>query len=158
MRTERKIYSPQALITKRAEWRLEDWKVVFTNGCFDILHLGHVDYLERAADLGDRLIVGVNSDTSVHQLKGSGRPVSDQYSRMRVMAAFEFVDAVVMFDEQTPLRLIKELVPDVLVKGGDYEKSNIVGAEIVLQNGGIVETIALVAGHSTTRIIEKIKT
>ncbi len=139
------------------EWRLHNQKVVFTNGCFDILHLGHVDYLEKAARLGDRLVVGVNTDASVSRFKGEGRPIQDQDSRARILASLQFVDLVVLFDEDTPLELISELLPDILVKGSDYLAENIVGAEVVLKHGGVVETIDFVPGYSTTRIIEKIK-
>lgn len=138
-------------------WRLNGQKVVFTNGCFDILHLGHVDYLEKAARLGDRLVVGLNTDASVSRFKGEGRPIQDQDSRARILASLQFVDLVVLFDEDTPLELISELLPDILVKGSDYLAENIVGAEVVWKHGGVVETIDFVPGYSTTRIIEKIK-
>lgn len=130
--------------------------MVFTNGCFDILHLGHVDYLEKAASKGDKLIVALNTDASVSKLKGPTRPVNSEKARARIMAALSFVDAVVFFSEDTPLSLIKRLKPDILVKGSDYKISNIVGADIVMQNGGKVETIELVDGYSTTNIINKI--
>lgn len=139
------------------KWKTEGNKVVFTNGCFDILHLGHVDYLEKARNIGDKLIVGVNTDNSVRKLKGSARPINDQNTRTRILAALDFVDAVVLFDEDTPLNLINDLVPDILVKGSDYDISNIVGADVVIENGGSVETIDLVDGFSTTGLIDKIK-
>ncbi len=139
------------------QWQDEGLKVVFTNGCFDILHLGHIDYLEKAISLGDKLIIGLNSDESVRRLKGSDRPVNDWVARSRMLAALGFVDAVVPFEEDTPLELIKALLPDILVKGEDYKIENIVGADIVIQNGGRVETIALVKGYSTTTIINKLK-
>ena len=132
-------------------------KVVFTNGCFDILHAGHVDYLRKARSLGDCLIVGVNSDASVKRLKGNDRPVNCLEDRMTVLSALEFVDYVIPFEEDTPYNLIKKVVPDVLVKGGDYTIDNIVGADIVRENGGEVTTIAFVEGKSTTGIINKIK-
>lgn len=138
-------------------WKADGDTIVFTNGCFDILHLGHVDYLEKARNLGDRLIVGVNADKSVSRLKGKGRPVNRDVDRMHLLATLGFVDVVVRFDELTPLELIKKLLPDVLVKGKDYELSNIVGAETVLENGGRVETIDLVKGYSTTDLIKRIK-
>ncbi|NJN42296.1 MAG: D-glycero-beta-D-manno-heptose 1-phosphate adenylyltransferase [Flammeovirgaceae bacterium] len=138
-------------------WKLGGETIVFTNGCFDILHLGHVDYLERAAQLGDRLVVGLNTDESVTQLKGSGRPVQDQETRSRIIAALSSVDLVVLFNEKTPLNLITELLPDVLVKGSDYLAENIVGAEVVKKEGGRVETLDFIEGHSTSRIIERIK-
>ncbi len=130
---------------------------MFTNGCFDLLHLGHVDYLEKARNLGDRLIVGLNTDSSVGRFKGPERPLQDQNSRARVLAALQFVDLVVFFDEDTPQNLISELVPNILVKGSDYLAENIVGADVVKKNGGVVKTIDFVPGYSTTRIVEKIK-
>jgi len=131
--------------------------VVFTNGCFDILHVGHLDYLEQARNLGDRLIIGLNTDASVRRLKGSQRPVNDNYTRSRALAALEFVDAVVFFDEDTPFELIRLITPDILVKGGDYLAENIVGADIVMKSGGKVKTIPFTDGFSTTSFIERIK-
>ncbi|WKV12934.1 D-glycero-beta-D-manno-heptose 1-phosphate adenylyltransferase [Marivirga harenae] len=154
MPTADKIYSLDALTNKRKEWK--DQKVVFTNGCFDILHLGHVDYLEKAAAKGDKLIVALNTDTSVSKIKGPNRPINNEKARARLIAALSFVDAVTFFSDDTPLSLIKLLIPDVLVKGSDYNLSNIVGANIVMENGGNVETIDLVEGYSTTNIINKI--
>ncbi|MBO0359771.1 D-glycero-beta-D-manno-heptose 1-phosphate adenylyltransferase [Hymenobacter sp. BT186] len=150
-----KIYDRPALIAQVAAWKAENRKVVFTNGCFDLLHLGHVDYLEKARHLGDVLVVGVNTDASVSCLK-PGRPLQDEVSRTRILASLLFVDAVVLFDEQTPLALIEATVPDILVKGDDYTVSGIVGHEVVLQNGGQVLTVPLVTGYSTTRIVERI--
>jgi D-glycero-beta-D-manno-heptose 1-phosphate adenylyltransferase len=138
-------------------WQGENLQVVFTNGCFDLLHLGHVDYLEKARNLGHRLIVGLNTDDSVSRFKGPERPLQDQHSRARILAALQFVDLVVLFNEDTPLNLISELVPDILVKGSDYLAENIVGADVVKSAGGKVETIEFVLGYSTTKIIEKIK-
>jgi D-glycero-beta-D-manno-heptose 1-phosphate adenylyltransferase len=138
-------------------WQTKGEKVVFTNGCFDLLHLGHVDYLEKARNLGDRLVIGLNTDDSVSRFKGPERPLQDQNSRARVLAALQFVDAVVFFNEDTPLNLISELLPNVLGKGSDYVAENIVGADVVKRNGGKVETIDFVPGYSTTRIVEKIK-
>ena len=138
-------------------WQKTGEKVVFTNGCFDLLHLGHVDYLEKARNLGDKLIVGLNTDSSVGRFKGPERPLQDQNSRARVLAALQFVDLVVFFDEDTPQNLISELVPNILVKGSDYLAENIVGADVVKKNGGVVKTIDFVPGYSTTRIVEKIK-
>lgn len=140
-----------------AQWHSRGEKIVFTNGCFDILHLGHVDYLEKARALGDHLVVGLNTDDSVRRFKGDERPVQDQNSRARIIAAFQFVDLVVLFNEDTPLQLISALKPDVLVKGSDYLAENIVGAEVVKKNGGEVKTIDFIPGYSTSRIIEKIK-
>ncbi len=140
-----------------AAWKKAGLKVVFTNGCFDLIHLGHVDYLEKARMLGDKLVVGLNSDNSVGRFKGPERPLQDQTSRARVLAAMQFVDRVVFFNEDTPLDLISELIPDILVKGSDYLTENIVGADVVQQAGGTVKTIDFVPGYSTTRIVEKIK-
>lgn len=136
-------------------WHDENKKIVFTNGCFDILHRGHVEYLAKAAQLGDILIVGLNSDKSVRRLKGKGRPINDEISRAVVLSALESVFCVVIFDEDTPENLIKEINPDVLVKGSDYKIDEIAGADFVKQHGGEVVTIDLVKGFSTTNIIEK---
>jgi D-glycero-beta-D-manno-heptose 1-phosphate adenylyltransferase len=139
------------------EWKAKGDVVVFTNGCFDLLHLGHVDYLEKARDLGDRLVLGLNTDDSVSRFKGPHRPIQDQNSRAHVLAAMQFVDLVIFFNEDTPLNLISALVPDILVKGSDYLAENIVGADVVKRAGGVVKTIEFVPGYSTTRIVEKIK-
>ena len=139
------------------QWRTEGKRIVFTNGCFDLVHRGHVEYLSAAADLGDLLIVGINSDRSVTRLKGPNRPIMDETSRQLLMAALECVDAVILFDEDTPYRLIQEIQPDVLVKGGDYTETNIVGADIVLAKGGEIHCIPLTPGCSTSRIEQKIK-
>ena len=138
-------------------WKAFNEKVVFTNGCFDILHLGHMDYLAKAADLGDRLIIGLNSDASVARLKGDSRPIIDQETRAIKLASLIFVDAVVLFSDETPLHTILTLQPDVLVKGGDYTLDTIVGAKEVLEKGGSVEVIPFIEGHSTSSIIQKIK-
>ncbi|MBO3272599.1 D-glycero-beta-D-manno-heptose 1-phosphate adenylyltransferase [Hymenobacter defluvii] len=151
-----KILSLEAAIAQRAAWRAENRRVVFTNGCFDLLHLGHVDYLEKARHLGDALIIGLNTDQSVGNLK-PGRPLQDEMARARILASLLFVDAVVLFDEPTPLTLIEQLQPNILVKGDDYTISGIVGHETVLQNGGEVRTVPLVDGYSTTRIVERIR-
>lgn len=142
---------------KVAEWKSKGERVVFTNGCFDILHLGHVDYLEKARNLGDRLVVGLNTDASVSRYKGPDRPVQDERSRGRVISSLQFVDMVVLFDEDTPKDLISALVPDVLVKGSDYLAENIVGADVVKNAGGEVKTIDFVRGYSTSKVIDKIK-
>lgn len=139
------------------DWKAAQQKIVFTNGCFDILHLGHIDYLEQARLKGDKLIVGLNTDASVQRLKGNTRPIISEYARARVLAALSFVDAVVLFEEDTPLRLIKDIKPDILTKGSDYSIENIVGADFVLQNGGKVATLDLVEGYATSKIIDKIK-
>ena len=131
--------------------------VAFTNGCFDILHQGHLDYLARARQLGDMLVVGLNSDSSVRRLKGEGRPVNDERSRALMLASLMVVDYVVLFNEDTPYNLIKPLQPDLLVKGGDYDPSQIVGADIVMARGGRVLALDFLPGYSSTAIIEKIK-
>lgn len=132
-------------------------KIVFTNGCFDVLHFGHVLYLLKAKELGDILVIGLNSDDSVRRLKGPTRPINGEKERAFVLAALACVDYVVVFDEDTPKELIETVRPDVLVKGGDYTLDNIVGADFVTQNGGTVTTIPFVEGFSSTRIIEKLK-
>ena len=140
-----------------AEWQNAGNSIVCTKGCFDILHYGHVDYLEKARAMGDKLVVGLNSDASVSRFKGTDRPIQDQNSRARILASLQFVDLVVLFDEDTPKDLISALIPNVLVKGSDYLAENIVGAEVVKKTGGEVKTIDFVPGYSTSRIIEKIK-
>lgn len=152
-----KIFDRSDVVARITVWRLKNERIVFTNGCFDLLHLGHVDYLEKARRLGDRLVLGLNTDASVQRLKGPSRPVQSEDSRARVIAALEFVDMVVLFDEETPLELIQLVRPDVLVKGDDYSFDTIVGAKEVVAMGGSVQTVPLVEGHSTSRIIEKLK-
>jgi rfaE bifunctional protein nucleotidyltransferase chain/domain len=156
--TSEKIQTWDSILPKVKSWKECGEKVVFTNGCFDILHLGHADYLEKSRMLGDRLVVGVNTDASVRKLKGPERPVNPEYARARILAALEFVDAVILFDQDTPFDLISHIIPDILVKGDDYKIENIVGADIVMKHGGEVKTISLVDGFSTTGIIGKIKT
>ncbi len=155
--TKDKIVSLQQLIIQREEWKKNQEKVVFTNGCFDIVHLGHIDYLEKAKEKGNKLIVGLNSDASVKRIKGKKRPIIPEYARLRMLAAMEFIDAVVIFEEDTPKDLIEQICPDVLVKGSDYEIKNIIGSDFVIANGGKVETLDLVEGFSTSNIIQKIK-
>ncbi|MBK8228761.1 MAG: D-glycero-beta-D-manno-heptose 1-phosphate adenylyltransferase [Flavobacteriales bacterium] len=139
-------------------WRMKGDTIVFTNGCFDILHRGHVEYLQEAAALGDRLVVGVNSDASVRrQGKGPNRPINDEQSRAKVVAALRGIDAVIIFDEDTPLGLIEATVPDVLVKGGDWSEDRIVGAKAVKAAGGEVRSLKLVEGFSTTALVERIR-
>ncbi len=158
MDSSKKIYKELSKLQKKVEiWKFNNQDVVFTNGCFDILHLGHVDYLEKAAALGKKLIIGVNTDASVKALgKGKERPINDEHARMRILSALSFVDAVILFSEPTPLELITALKPTILVKGNDYSLDTIVGADVVLENGGEVKTIELVEGYSTTNIINKI--
>lgn len=136
--------------------QLPDQKVVFTNGCFDLVHQGHIDYLSKARDLGDVLVVGLNTDASVRRLKGPRRPINDEYSRALLLASMLFVDYVVFFGEDTPYELIKTLQPDILVKGSDYRPEDIVGYDIVMAKGGRVETLDFLPGFSTTAIEDKI--
>lgn len=150
-----KIYDFKTIVDCSELWKSEDLKLVFTNGCFDILHRGHVEYLSNAKDLGDVLIVGLNTDKSVKMLKGSDRPINDEDSRALILASLSFVDVVVLFDEETPLNLISAIKPDVLVKGGDYKAEEIVGYDIVKDSGGEIVVIDLVDGFSTTNIIKK---
>jgi len=152
-----KILNKEKLEKSLAFWRLMKKKIVFTNGCFDIIHLGHINYLSKAADLGTILIIGLNTDASVKRLKGIGRPVNDEDARAQNLAALFFVDAIILFDEDTPYNLIKKVKPDILVKGSDYNSEDIVGHDIVKENGGAVVTIDLLPGYSTTSIIQKIK-
>lgn len=152
-----KIYQADQLRNTLNVWRLLDKKVVFTNGCFDLLHLGHIDYLSKAADLGDKLVIGLNSDASTSSLKGPGRPITDETSRSTLLAALSFVDAVILFDEPTPFELIRWVQPDVLVKGADYTIDQIVGADLVLKSGGEVKSIEFLPGYSTSLIEKKIR-
>lgn len=144
------------IITAEQWQKPEGRKVVFTNGCFDILHRGHATYLAQARELGDLLVVGLNTDASVQRLKGPSRPINNQYDRAFLLASLACVDFVILFDEDTPEQLIHAVRPDVLVKGGDYTIKTIVGADFVLQNGGIVTTIPFVDGYSTTSTLNKI--
>jgi len=152
-----KITDITSLKRKIAAWRLLDKKIVFTNGVFDLLHTGHITYLTKAAELGEKLIIGLNTDASVKRLKGTDRPVNDENSRALLLASLFFVDAIVLFDDDIPLNLITQLMPDILVKGADYTIDNIVGAKEVIANGGEVKTIDFVDGFSSTSIIQKIK-
>lgn len=152
-----KILTDADLARKVDIWKMAGNKVVFTNGCFDLLHKGHIDYLNRAADCGDVLVVGVNSDESVSRLKGPHRPIQDESSRLWVLASLECVTAVILFGEETPIKLIQKVSPNVLVKGGDYTVETIVGAQEVLSSGGIVEVIPFLEGYSTSRLEDKIR-
>ena len=152
-----KVCSSDKLKRQTYIWQFLKNKVVFTNGCFDILHRGHLEYLAAAADLGNKLIVGLNEDASVTRLKGEGRPVNSFNDRALALASLSFVDAVCGFEEDTPLRLIEELSPNVLVKGGDYSIENIVGADFVKCMGGTVATIDFTEGYSTTHFLDRIK-
>jgi D-beta-D-heptose 7-phosphate kinase/D-beta-D-heptose 1-phosphate adenosyltransferase len=157
-KTKSKIFfdfeSLQPLLTI---WKGSNNTIVFTNGCFDIIHNGHVDSLQKSAAFGTRLIVGLNSDESVRMLKGENRPIMDEQARAEVLAAFECVDAVLIFNEETPAEVIAKIIPDVLVKGAQYEIHEIAGHDTVLNNGGKVETLDLVEGISTSEIIQRIK-
>jgi rfaE bifunctional protein nucleotidyltransferase chain/domain len=153
---EKKILNQAQASKISSQWKGEGNKIVFTNGCFDIIHLGHIDYLENARNLGDKLIVGLNTDRSVRLLKGSGRPINNLRTRSMILAAMFFVDVVMPFDEETPYNLIQQIKPDILVKGSDYSIQNIVGSDIVMENGGEVKTLDYLEGHSSTATIERI--
>ena len=153
----KKIYSIISLKKQVASWKRASEKIVFTNGCFDIIHQGHIKVLASTADLGTKLIVGLNSDSSIKNLKGEGRPIIEEKSRAILLASFSFVDAVILFSEDTPITLITSLLPDVLAKGGDYEIETIIGNKIVQQNGGSVKLVPFINGFSSTTIINKIK-
>jgi len=144
------------MMQRVATWRLLSKKIVFTNGCFDLLHLGHVDYLSKAADAGDVLIVAVNTDNSVRKLKGEHRPINNEEQRTMLLASLSFVDAVVLFDQPTPYEMIQMVQPDVLVKGADYKPEEIVGYDIVIGRGGLVKTIDILQGYSTSLIEQRI--
>jgi D-glycero-beta-D-manno-heptose 1-phosphate adenylyltransferase len=152
-----KIYTIATLDAELRRWRLKNKKIVFTNGVFDIVHKGHIASLSEAASFGDILIVGVNADASVKRLKGDSRPVNDENSRALLLAALVLTDAVILFEEDTPHQLITSIMPDVLVKGGDYTLEQIVGAKEVLANGGEVKIVPILEGFSTTSIIERMK-
>lgn len=153
----KKILPLKELSQQVSRWRLKSNTIVFTNGCFDLLHAGHLHTLQEAKKLGDKLVVGVNASSSVQKLKGSNRPIQSEEDRSNMLAALQIVDAVIIFEEETPLKIIEEITPDVLVKGGDWKIENIVGANHVLNNGGIVKSILLLEGYSTTDLIKKIK-
>jgi rfaE bifunctional protein nucleotidyltransferase chain/domain len=153
-----KIYNiSQELEWQLAVWRFHERKIVFTNGCFDLMHRGHIEYLAKAAAEGDLLIIGLNTDDSVRRIKGDSRPILDEHSRAMNLAALGFVGAVVYFDDDTPQKLIELVQPDVLVKGKDYQKEDIVGADVVEAKGGSIVTVELVEGYSTSSLIDKIK-
>jgi rfaE bifunctional protein nucleotidyltransferase chain/domain len=152
-----KILSWEQAQKKTAAWKANKERIVFTNGCFDLLHFGHLHYLAEARELGDRLVIGLNSEDSVRRLKGPNRPINDEKTREFQLASLEFVDAVVVFEQDTPIDLIKLLQPDILVKGGDWKASQIVGSDVVLSNGGTVKNLPFIEGYSTTLIEQKIK-
>ena len=151
-----KIVSKEQLINILQSKNKSD-KTVFTNGCFDLVHRGHIEYLSQARDLGDLMVIGLNTDASVSRIKGEHRPLQDEKSRALVLAAMSFVDYIILFDEETPHSLIEAIQPDVLVKGSDYKIEDVVGYDIVLAKGGTVQTIELTEGYSTSKIEEKIK-
>lgn len=138
-------------------WKTDQCKVVFTNGCFDLIHLGHLSYLMEAKALGDYLVIGLNSNASITRLKGDSRPVKDQSSRLTLLASLQYVDLVVLFEEDTPIKVIERLIPDVLVKGGDWQPQQIIGSNVVLENGGKVRSLPFLEGFSTTNYINKIQ-
>lgn len=153
---QKKIHTRESIQAILSIWRFKGEKIVFSNGCFDIIHKGHIDYLAKAADLGKRMIIGLNTDNSVRNIKGESRPLQDETSRLTMLAALQFVDAVILFDEPTPYELIQAIQPDFLVKGKDYDAKDVVGYDIVKNKGGDVVTIELTPGYSTTSVIEKI--
>jgi rfaE bifunctional protein nucleotidyltransferase chain/domain len=156
MLVTQKIVDIQGLQRLLHHWRVLGDKIVFTNGCFDVLHSGHVTLLGQCAEFGDRVVVGLNSDRSIKKIKGESRPIQQEQDRALLLASIQYVDAVILFDEATPLTLIETILPDVLVKGGDYTVSTVVGASEVLAHGGKVELVGLVQGRSTTDIASKI--
>ena len=149
-----RLSSCQELFKK---WKKLDKKIVFTNGCFDILHVGHITLIEAARSMGDHLVLGLNSDTSVARLKGSSRPINSVEDRAKVLSALSFVDVVVVFEEETPLQLIERLLPHVLVKGGDYNPKTVVGAEVLKKTGGEVHIVPLLNGYSSSSYIESMQ-
>lgn len=151
-----KVFDLDSISEKVNNWKSKN-HIVFTNGCFDILHLGHIDYLFKASKLGDKLIVGINTDKSIQRIKGENRPIQDEFSRTSILASLSCVDAVVLFHEDTPKQLIELIQPNTLVKGADYEVEDIVGSNFVIANGGSVETIPFLEGYSTSHIINSIK-
>jgi D-glycero-beta-D-manno-heptose 1-phosphate adenylyltransferase len=153
---QNKIVTLTEAVSLSLEWKKKG-DVVFTNGCFDILHIGHLHYLSSAADLGHKLIIGLNSDSSIAKLKGKDRPFIKESDRLLMLASLAFVDAVILFEEDTPIQLIESISPNVLVKGGDYTEENIVGHQIVKKNGGKIISLQFLEGYSTTNFIEKIK-
>jgi D-beta-D-heptose 7-phosphate kinase/D-beta-D-heptose 1-phosphate adenosyltransferase len=153
----KKIKDLSSLKKEVAALKAQGKRIVFTNGCFDLLHPGHMRYLYAARQMGDYLVVAVNTDRSVKIIKGANRPVQSQDERTELLAALSFVDAVVLFDEDNPLKVIQHLVPNVLVKGGDWTEDKIIGADVVKQAGGVVKSLPFVSGYSTTALIEKIK-
>jgi rfaE bifunctional protein nucleotidyltransferase chain/domain len=157
MEIDSKIIDIQKALLLISELKNNNKKIVFTNGCFDILHKGHIEFLSKASSLGDYLIVGLNSDSSVKKLKGPNRPINDQTSRSIVLASIFFIDNVIIFDEDNPYNIIKSIHPDILVKGKDYKDEEIIGYDIVKEYGGDIKTIELINGYSTSNIIDRIE-
>ncbi len=153
---QQKLHTKESMVQTLAAWRAAGQRIVFTNGCFDLLHYGHLHYLAQARDLADRLVVGLNSAASVRRLKGSHRPINDELTRTHLLASLQVIDAVVVFEEDTPLDLIKAFQPEILVKGGDWKPEQIVGSDLVLARGGQVLSLPFVEGYSTTNIEQKI--
>jgi rfaE bifunctional protein nucleotidyltransferase chain/domain len=152
-----KIYTLSDLKIQTDKWKEKGDKIVFTNGCFDLVHRGHIEVLANTADLGDRLVIGLNSDISIQELKGEKRPIIDENSRAILIASLQFVDAIVLFSEETPEKLIEAIIPNILAKGGDYKVTEIAGHKLVLENGGEVILVPRINGFSTTNIVDKIK-
>ena len=156
-KSNNKIYSLEELENQVNAWKQVGEEIVFTNGCFDIIHRGHIEVLAQTADLGDKLIIGLNSDNSIQKLKGKNRPIIDEQSRAILLASLSFVDAVVLFSEDTPITLIRTLLPDILAKGGDYKVNTVVGHEVIQENGGEIVLVPFIDGFSSSAIIEKIR-
>jgi rfaE bifunctional protein nucleotidyltransferase chain/domain len=154
---QNKIYTLDRLMDEINNWKKQNKKIVFTNGCFDLIHLGHVELLARSSDLGDKLIVAINSDESIIKIKGINRPIIEEESRAKQIAALDFVDAVILFNQDNPIEIISLVIPDIITKGGDYKISNVVGHEIVRENNSSVVIIPLTQGYSTTSILDRIK-
>ena len=152
-----KIYTLSDLKIQTDKWKEKGDKIVFTNGCFDLVHRGHVEVLANTSDLGDKLVIGLNSDISIQELKGEKRPIIDENSRAILLASLQFVDAIVLFSEETPEKLIETIIPNILAKGGDYKVTEIAGHKVVLENGGEVILVPRINGFSTTNIVDKIK-
>ena len=151
------IYSIEEIGQECQKWKKESKNIVFTNGCFDLLHKGHIDLLKKSLGFGDILIVGLNSDRSIKRLKGSSRPIENKRTRVRKLLKLNIISGLCIFDNETPLELIKVIKPDVLVKGGDYEPNKIIGSSEVIKEGGMIKIVPLLPGYSTTRSIEKMR-
>jgi len=153
---KQKVYTFEALNNTVSQWKINNQTIVFTNGCFDLLHLGHINYLLRTSSLADKMIVGINSDASVSKLKGINRPLQKENDRALILANFSFIDAVVVFDEPTPLKLITTYQPNIITKGGDYDVEGVVGGKETMDLGGSVVLLPFIPGHSTSAIEQKI--